>query len=109
MQNARVEAKNIREKSEDVAKKEREQLINTTKQEAETLLENAKKEVVLTMSKAKKELLTEVGEMSVQLTELILKKKIDHKDKERIVSDSMKKLTCHEWSFTCKKIFKCIR
>jgi F-type H+-transporting ATPase subunit b len=87
---ARKEAKAIRNKAEDVSVQEHKQMIDVAKDEAAHLVSVAKKEVKLSIDKAKKELLSEVGEISVALAEEILKRKIDHKDKERIVSEGIR-------------------
>ncbi len=93
LKTARVEAKEIRDKAEHTAKIERERMMTETKKEAQNVLGQAKKEVDLAMGKAKKELMASVGELSVQLSETILKRKLDHGDKEKLVSEGLKKLS----------------
>lgn len=91
LKEARSEAKIIRKKSEETVKIEREQLLSAAKKESAQLLVNAKKEIELAVAKAKKELVSEVGQLSVDLAESILKRKIDHRDKESIIADGLKK------------------
>ena len=89
---ARQEAKDIRRKAEEVSAQEHLQILENAKQESQTLIESAKKELQLTTEKAKKELLSEVGVLSVSLAEDILNRKLDHKDKESIVTEGMARL-----------------
>ena len=93
LKEARVEAKEIRKKTEDASKREHDLILSDAKKEAEMVMTQAKKEIDLTMTKAKKDLLSEIGDLVVMLSESILKRKIERKDREEIVSDSMNKLS----------------
>ena len=93
LNDARQEAKTIREKAEENSQKEKEMIVAGAKKESDQLLNQAKKDIELVVDKAKKDLVNEVGEISVTLAESVLKRTIDHKDKENLISDGLKKIS----------------
>ncbi len=93
LNDARQEAKSIREKAEENSQKEKEMIIAGAKKESDHLINQAKKDIELVVDKAKKDLVNEVGEISVTLAESVLKRTIDHKDKETLISDGLKKIS----------------
>ena len=92
LQKARVEAKEIRENTENAVKKEREFLLQNTKKESEVLIDNAKREIDLDFARAKKQLISEVGSMVVSLSETVLREKLEKNERETLVDEGIKKL-----------------
>ncbi len=93
LNNARQEAKSIREKAEQISLKEKEQVLSDAKKESEQMLKQARKDIDLVVDKAKKDLVNEVGQLSITLAETVLKRTIDHKDKETLISDGLNKIS----------------
>ena len=93
LNSARKEAKSIRDKSVEITKSEKQQILNTAKKESESLMTKTKKDIELAIKKAKKDLINELGQLSVTLAESVLKRKIDHKDKEAIIDEGVNKIS----------------
>ena len=89
---ARDEAKQIRVQAEEASRIEKDTLIASAKAEAQRLLQSAKKELEQDVASAKKDLLSETGNLVVQLSEQILKRELNVKDKESLVSETMEQL-----------------
>ncbi len=92
LKQARLEAKQIRETTENASKNDRVQMLTQAKEESKRVLEQAQKEIGLSVSRAKKELLSEIGDLSVMLSERILSRTISENDKQTFVKESLKKL-----------------
>lgn len=92
IQQAMLEAIAIREKAEEIASKEGAKIIATANKNADQLIENAKSEMETAVENAKKDLSKSVGDLAVQLTEIILKRELDGKSKDAIVADGLNKL-----------------
>lgn len=93
LNDARQEAKSIREKAEQSSVVERDQILLSAKNESQQMLSQAKKDIDLVVDKAKKDLITDVGTIAVTLAESVLKRTIDHKDKEVLIEDGLKKIS----------------
>lgn len=89
---ARTEAKEIRANAEVTTKKERELVLENARQESQELLEKAQKEIDLSVSKAKQDLLTEVGQLSINLSKQILKRQLKEDDQKAIMDDYLAKI-----------------
>lgn len=92
LKQARLEARDIREKTEVASKKEHDDIIAKTKEEAKQLIQQAKKEIGLDVVRAKKELLSHTGDMVVTLSERVLTKKLGDQEKRDLVDQSIRKL-----------------
>ena len=83
LQAARIEAKEMRQKTEELTQKEKEKLMQEAKNQSKKLIENTKKELDLEVLKIKKELTAETVDLTIQLTEKLINKSVseqDHKD-----------------------------
>jgi len=92
LQTARVEAKQIRETTEVAMQKERQTVLSETKEESERMINLAKKEIGLDFVRAKKQLISDVGALTVRLSERLLRREFSDADKKRLVSESMETL-----------------
>ena len=92
LKNARLEAQQIRQKTEEAVQKEREQLISAAKEESANIVGQAKKEIQSDVSKAKKDLLNQIGDLTVLLSERILKRTLSDSDKQRLVAENLENL-----------------
>ena len=90
---SRFEAKEMKDKAELTIEKEKEVVLAAARKEANNIIDDANKNVELMVEKAKKDLSSEIGVLSVQLTEKILRKKIDQPAQQEIVSDSVQNLS----------------
>jgi F-type H+-transporting ATPase subunit b len=91
-QKAREEAKEIRLNAEESSKVEREQIITEAKAEAKRILDDARKQIDQSIAGAKKDLLSETGELAVMLSKQILKREVNAKDQEALVSETLGQL-----------------
>lgn len=89
LQEARVEAKEIRERSELSAEEEKQRLVDQAKQEAQRLLVQAKKDIDSQVIAAKKSLLDEIGNSAISLSSQLLKRNLDAKDQKAIISQGV--------------------
>jgi F-type H+-transporting ATPase subunit b len=89
---AREEAKQIRIQAEEAGRIEKDQVLAVAKADAERLLKQAKKEIEQDIAKAKKDLLSETGNLAVELSKQILKRDINVKDREALVSETLGQL-----------------
>lgn len=93
LNDARQEAKQIKDQASDTVVKEREVVIADANKEASQIIDHAKKDVQLMVNKAKKDLTSRIGELSVQLSEKIIRKNIDKSTQKEIVAESVEKLS----------------
>tara|TARA_E500000178_G_C16778795_1_gene642604 strand:- start:225 stop:704 length:480 start_codon:yes stop_codon:yes gene_type:complete len=93
LNDARQEAKQIKDQASDTVTKEREIVLADANKEADQIIQHAKKDVQLMVSKAKKDLTSKIGELSVQLSEKIIRKNIDKSTQKDIVAESVEKLS----------------
>jgi F-type H+-transporting ATPase subunit b len=89
---AREEAKGIRVQAEEATRIEKDALLATAKTDAKRLLQEAKKELEQDVSNARKALLSETANLAIKLSEQILKRELNVKDKELLVSESLGQL-----------------
>ena len=86
LQQALLEAKAIREKAEESSKKERELSLEKTKEEASRILENTKKEIELDFQRSKNELISQVGNITIDLTKKVLKKEVSKETHQELLN-----------------------
>ncbi|MBT6119902.1 F0F1 ATP synthase subunit B [bacterium] len=86
LQQALLEAKSIREKAEDSSKKERELSLEKTKEEAARILENTKKEIKLDFQRSKNDLISQVGNITIELTKKVLKKEVSKETHQELLN-----------------------
>ncbi|MCP4050705.1 MAG: F0F1 ATP synthase subunit B [bacterium] len=87
LKEARREARNIMQRAEDDTNKERSIARQQAKAEAERLIENAKKEMDLDVLRVKNELKKYFSDLTVSLTEKIIKTNIDKKSQEKVIEE----------------------
>ena len=93
LNDARQEAKQIKDQASVTVIKEREVVIADANREAAQIIDHAKKDVQLMVNKAKKDLTSKIGDLSVQLSEKIIRKNIDKSTQKDIVAESVEKLS----------------
>jgi len=96
LRNARLEAKDIRDKAEENTKREREVSLNVAKDDAKRIVDQARRDIEQDVAKVKQTLLSETGNLAITLTENILKREINSSDKEALVSESLERIQSNE-------------
>jgi F-type H+-transporting ATPase subunit b len=86
-QKARKEARDILQKAEEDAKREQVTIMDKARADSEQIVANSKKEIELEFAQSKNELKTYVADLTVLLTEKILKKKLDSNDQKILIDD----------------------
>ena len=89
LQDARVEAKEIRERSELSAGKTKERLVQDAKNESQRLIDQAKKDIDSQVVAAKKTLLDDIGSSAISLSSQIIKRNLNAKDQKTIISQGV--------------------
>ena len=89
---ARHEAKQIRDDADKAAGREREALLAESKEDAKQLLNNAKKEIALNIERARQDLLKEIGALSVDLAGRVLKREMQSSDHQTVLDDYLEKM-----------------
>jgi F-type H+-transporting ATPase subunit b len=92
MRQARIDAKNIVDRSKNEAIKVREDIVAKAKQEANDKIDNARLEIEREKVHAKKELQSEIVDVAMLAAKEIVKDNIDEKKSEAIVDDFIKEL-----------------
>jgi len=87
VQKAYKDAKEIRESAKEATEKEKIAIIKETKNESEKMLSQAKTEIQTSIESAKNQLSSHVGLLAVDLSEKIMRKKLDNRDQEIIIKE----------------------
>jgi F-type H+-transporting ATPase subunit b len=85
MREANEEVKKILDESRQLGEKAREEVLQKARNEADALLQRAQKEIENQKVAALKEMRAMVADLSVKITEQILKEKIDAKKQESLI------------------------
>lgn len=90
IQNAHLDAKQIREEALAASKKERDITMNQAKEDSNRLLESAKKDIQKQFEIAKSELKTQIGHLAISLSGQLIKKNLDESAQEKVVEEFLK-------------------
>lgn len=85
LKDARLEARDLRQKAEEAGKKEREQVLNQAKKEASQLIESARNDLAQDVERAKKELVNFTGDLSIKITKNIVKTDLSDSQHQQVV------------------------
>jgi len=89
---AKHEALEIIKRAKQFGSNESNRIIDEAKNKASTIIENTKSKIDIEIQKQKENLLHEVGDISVKLTERIIKRELQSSDIDRIAEDFIKEL-----------------
>lgn len=90
---ARKEAKDIKDNASVSIVKEKETIISRANTEATQIIDQAKKDVSSMVNQAKQELTSQIGVLSVTLSEKIIRKNIDESVQRDIAAETVQKLS----------------
>ncbi len=90
---ARQEAKDIKDNASVSIVKEKETIISLANTEATQIIDQAKKDVSSMVNQAKQELTSQIGVLSVTLSEKIIRKNIDESVQKDIAAETVQKLS----------------
>ena len=92
LNNARAEARKIQVESKLVSEKQRDEIIHKAKEEAKKIVVNAENQIKMEKDLAIKQIQEKVIELTLSISEKVIKKNLTSDDNKKIIKDSLKSL-----------------
>lgn len=92
LQDARLEARDIRMKAEKAAKVEHESIMVKAKKDASSLMANTQKEMAQEVQRVKKELVKFAGNLSLEITKNVIKSDVTASQHDNVVKTYLEKV-----------------
>ncbi|MFA5928320.1 MAG: F0F1 ATP synthase subunit B [Candidatus Margulisiibacteriota bacterium] len=91
--NTKIEAQDLLEKAQNIARSEQQDILNKAREEALRLIANARAEINDDIAEAKKQLVREVGSLAVQVAAQVLQKDVAPASADKYVKELEVKLS----------------